>query len=134
MKTVEEFNKTRKIENAKNIAIDFDGVIHDCSKGYHDGTIYGDPLPGALESLKLLKQKGYNLIIFSCKSRSDRPAVNGKMGTEMVWDWLQKHNMKEYISDVVAEKPRAVVFIDDKAVRFQNWNHCLKGLEVLNIL
>ena len=134
MKTVEEFNKTQKIENRKNIAIDFDGVIHDCSKGYHDGTVYGDPLPGALKALKTLKQKGFNLIIFSCKSRSDRPSVKGKTGTEMVWDWLEKHNMKEFINDVVVEKPRAICFIDDKGVRFNNWDQCLKTLEILNIV
>ena len=134
MISVEEFNKIQKIENSKNIAIDFDGVIHDCSKGYYDGTVYGDPLPKTLESLKILKQKGYNLIIFSCKSRSDRPAVNGKMGTEMVWDWLKKHNMEKYISDVVAEKPRALIFIDDKGLRFSDWDQCLSNLKSLKII
>tara|TARA_A100001201_G_scaffold140327_1_gene133319 strand:- start:2895 stop:3302 length:408 start_codon:yes stop_codon:yes gene_type:complete len=134
MLSVEEFDKIQKVENAKNIAIDFDGVIHDCSKGYHDGTVYGDPLPGAFESIKLLKQKGFNIVIFSCKSRSDRPPVNGKMGTEMVWDWFEKYNMKEFISDVVAEKPRAICFIDDKGVRFQNWKQCLNDLKNLNIV
>ena len=134
MKTVEEFNKIQKVENTKNIAIDFDGVIHDCSKGYYDGTVYGDPLPDALMSLHHLKELGYNLIIFSCKSRSDRPSVNGKTGTEMVWDWLEKHNMKEFINDVVVEKPRAICFIDDKGVRFNNWDQCLETLEILNIV
>ena len=39
-------------QDAKNIAIDFDGVIHNFDKGFHDGTCYGDPLPGSLEALK----------------------------------------------------------------------------------
>ena len=27
----------------------------------------------------------------------------------------------KYIKDVVVEKPRAVLYIDDKAFRFENW-------------
>ena len=134
MKEVDNFIKKVVKNESDTLAIDFDGVIHDCSKGYYDGTVYGDPLPGALKALKTLKQKGFNLIIFSCKSRSDRPSVNGKTGTEMVWDWLEKHNMKEFINDVVVEKPRAICFIDDKGIRFNNWGQCLKTLEILNIV
>jgi hypothetical protein len=47
----------------KNIAVDFDGVIHDFSKGWHDGTCYGDPLPGSLDALRSLSKK-FNFIIF----------------------------------------------------------------------
>jgi hypothetical protein len=36
------------------IAVDFDGVIHAYSRGWHDGTIYDDPIPGAVEGLKSL--------------------------------------------------------------------------------
>ena len=36
----------------KNIAIDFDGVIHNFDKGWYDGTCYGEPLPGSLEAIK----------------------------------------------------------------------------------
>ena len=38
----------------KNIAIDFDGVIHTFDKGFYDGTCYGEPLPGSLEAIKTL--------------------------------------------------------------------------------
>ena len=36
-----------------NVAIDFDGVIHDFDKGWHDGTCYGEPLPGSIEAIKI---------------------------------------------------------------------------------
>lgn len=129
MLTVDEFNKIQEVENKKNIGIDFDGVIHKCSKGYYDGTIYDDPIDGSLESLKTIKEMGFNIIIYSCKSRSDRPSVNGKNGTEMIWEWLEKHDVKHLVSDVVSEKPRAICFIDDKGYRFENWIDTIKFVE-----
>ena len=48
----------------KNIAIDFDGVIHDFSRGWHDGTCYGDPLPGSIQAIRELS-KNFNVIIFT---------------------------------------------------------------------
>ena len=112
-----------------NIGIDFDGVIHKNSKGYYDGTIYDDPIPGSLEALKVISQK-YDIIIFTAKAKKDRGKINGKTGTEMVWNWLKKHNVDMYIKDVTAEKPRAVAYIDDKAIEFtNNWDEVLERLK-----
>ena len=61
----------------KNMAIDFDGVIHNFDKGWYDGTCYGDPLPGSIEAIKKLS-KQYNIIIFTAKVKPSRPLVNGK--------------------------------------------------------
>ena len=35
----------------KTIAVDFDGFIHKYSKGWHDGSIYDEPVEGAAEAL-----------------------------------------------------------------------------------
>lgn len=123
--TVDQFDKLQKIENSKNIAIDFDGVLHKCSKGYHDGTVYDEPILGSTKSLSDIKKMGFNIVIYSCKTRSDRPQVNGISGTQMIWDWLKKHGMSEFVSEVVTEKPRAFVYIDDKGYRFKNWDQTL---------
>jgi 5'(3')-deoxyribonucleotidase len=104
----------------KNLAIDFDGVIHNANKGWGDGTCYGDPLPGALEALKLLSQK-YKIIIFTAKAKPDRPLVNGKTGAVLVFEWLKEHNVHQYVSLVTSEKPRADLYIDDNGYRFANW-------------
>lgn len=111
-----------------NLGIDFDGVIHKCSKGYHDGTIYDSPVEGVETALKKLSEK-YTLIIHTCKARSDRGLVDGKTGTELVWNWLRKYNLSQYISKVTAEKPRAVAYIDDKARAFTNWSDMLKEFD-----
>ena len=116
-----------------NLGIDFDGVIHKNSKGFFDGTIYDDPIDGTEEALKTLADK-YILICYTAKAKPDRMLINGKTGTELVWEWLKKHKFDKYISKVTSEKPRAVAYIDDKAIRFSNWDHCLASLESAKII
>lgn len=111
-----------------NISIDFDGVIHKCSKGYYDGTIYDEPVDGAYEALETLS-KSYVVIINTCKSKPDRGLVSGKTGTQLVWEWLEKHGMSKFVSKVTSEKPRAVAYIDDKGLCFKDWKTTLEILK-----
>ena len=111
-----------------NIGIDFDKVIHKCSKGYHDGTIYDEPVEGSYEALEKISEK-YTVIVFTCKAKPDRGLINGKTGTELVWDWLEKHDMAKFVSKVTSEKPRAVAYIDDKGHRFKNWKDSISFIE-----
>ena len=118
-----EINDFKKMvgDNDKNtIAIDFDGVIHKNSKGFHDGTIYDEPVEDVRKGLECLS-KNYKLIIYSCKANPNRPKINGKTGVELMWEWLDKHNLKNYIDDISYEKPNAKYYIDDKAILFLNW-------------
>ena len=116
-----------------NIGIDFDGVLHACSQGYYDGTIYDPPLPGVEAALKRIASQ-YTIIIHTCKARADRGLVNGKTGIELIWKWLHAHNLAQYVSKVTAEKPRARCYIDDKGLRFTDWENMLKALEEYDIL
>ncbi len=112
----------------KNLAIDFDGVIHDFSKGWHDGTCYGDPLPGSLDAIRKLSSR-FNIIIFTAKAKPSRPLVNGKTGTELVSEWLKKHDVLHLVQEITAEKPRAQLYIDDKGYHFENWDDTLKYVD-----
>ena len=107
-------------DETRNIGVDFDGVIHKNSKGYYDGTIYDEPIEGSRESLKRLSEK-YDVVIFTAKAKPDRGLVNGKTGTQLVWEWLRKHDMDKFVTKVTAEKPRAVQYIDDKGYQFTTW-------------
>ena len=110
----------------KQIAVDFDGVLHNFDKGWHDGTCYGNPIKGSLEAIKKLYDK-WDIIIYTAKARPDRPLVNGKTGTQLVWEWLEKHNISSYINEVTHEKPRAEYYIDDKGIKFEgNWKEILE--------
>lgn len=107
-------------DELRNMAVDFDGVIHKNSKGFHDGTIYDEPLENARESLKRLSEN-YDVVLFTAKAKPDRGLVNGKTGTQLVWEWLEKHDMDKFVTKVTAEKPRAVQYIDDKGYHFTTW-------------
>ena len=111
-----------------NVAIDFDGVIHDFDKGWHDGTCYGEPLPGSIEAIKNLSKK-YNIIIFTAKAKKNRPLVNGKTGVELVKEWLEKYDLLDYVNEITSEKPRAKIYIDDNGYRFENWEKTLNDIE-----
>ena len=126
----EEFLKLITEQEKKILAIDFDGVIHRSSLGFHDGTVYDPPIEGSREALKKLSQD-YTLIIYSCKANPKRPLINGKTGKELIWEWLAENKMDYYIEDVSFEKPNAVCYIDDKAIRFRNWESIFKE-ELLN--
>ena len=112
----------------KNIAIDFDGVIHNSDKGFFDGTCYGDPIPGSIEAVAKIAQS-FEIIIFTAKAKPNRPLVNGKTGTELVVEWLEKYGIMKYVNEVTSEKPRALLYIDDNGYRFENWQSTLEFME-----
>jgi hypothetical protein len=114
------------------VAVDFDGVIHAYSKGWHDGTIYDQPMPGALAALvKLLGQ--YSVMIFTTR----RPAQVCRwfetvdLGVPVVAD--SDDELSEFWDDrsrilVTNRKLPAVAYIDDRAIRFENWDQALVDL------
>ena len=48
-------------DEKNQIGVDFDGVIHSNSLGFHDGTIYDEPIEGSREALERLS-KNYKII------------------------------------------------------------------------
>jgi hypothetical protein len=117
---MQEFLKKIEKEIESTIAVDFDGVLHKNSKGYHDGTIYDEPVEGSKEALEILS-RFYSVVIYTCKASEERPLVDGKDGKTLIYEWLDKWDLRKYVSDVTDRKPRALFYIDDKAIRFRNW-------------
>ena len=98
----------------KTICLDFDGVLHWYRKGWHDGTIYDDVTPGAQEAVDSLRAKGYEVVVHStrCKTPDGALAVN---------NWLSTHGIK--VDRVAETKPMAMVYVDDRALRFEgDWS------------
>ena len=76
----------------------------------------------------------YTIIIYTTKAKPDRGLVNGRQTIELIWEWLEKHDMAKFVSKVTSEKPRAVCYIDDKAVEFYNWQDCIERMEKKELL
>lgn len=91
----------------KTLLIDFDGVIHRYRKGWADGKAYDEPMEGAKDTLRILVDRGYHIVVFST-----RPA-------EQIESWLEKWGFPAY--QVTDRKIVAHAIIDDRAIRFTNW-------------
>jgi hypothetical protein len=113
------------------IALDFDGVIHRYSKGWHNGTCYDIPMPGTKRCLKYLSDR-FNVCIFSTRD----PIA--------IVDWFAKHLPEfptivaaktdkfwntQHLIGVFKHKPVATVYIDDRAVRFDGWDEAIGLIE-----
>lgn len=129
------------------IAVDFDGVIHQYSRGWQDGTIYDPPMPGALDGLRALLDQDA-VFIFTTRepeqvmpwlerwgfdvSIDDRCGVcpNGTpnictacKGSGLLTFWNERGQLL-----VTNRKLAATAYLDDRAVRFTNWAQALTDL------
>ncbi len=95
----------------RTIALDFDGVLHRYSQGWKDGSIYDDPVYGAVDACRELKRRGYELVVFTARRNEDIP------------DWLVRHGFPPM--PVTNTKPPALFYIDDRAIRFERWAQAL---------
>ncbi|OGC51092.1 hypothetical protein A2982_02380 [candidate division WWE3 bacterium RIFCSPLOWO2_01_FULL_39_13] len=104
--------------NSKTIAVDFDGVIHKYSEGWKDGSIYDDAVEGAFEKLDLLVKCGFHIIIHTTR-----------MDVDAIHEWIKKKQDETSTSwgyKVAGQKPEALAYIDDRGIRFTNWNDMVK--------
>ena len=116
----------------RTVAVDFDGVIHKYSSGWQNGEIYDIPVEGSEQALKKLL-KTYNVFIFTARDPRD------------IFDWLRNHftSIKfkavskkvifwtsNNIIGVTNRKLPALYYIDDRAVKFSNWEKALKEVNV----
>lgn len=102
------------------IAIDFDDTIHN-TKNRKQGFKMGQPMPGAIQALKELSIDNKIIIhtIWGGNPEMKR-AISG---------WLDYFDIPyDQITNV---KPKADVYIDDKAIHFTNWKETLDKLNDL---
>lgn len=117
------------MKNKKTLAIDFDGVIHKYSKKYYDGTIYDKPIKNAKKALKKLA-KLYKIVIFTTRLNPCFDEVNKEKGVNVrkdILEWLKKNEFKKNIHwhELTNNKPAAIAYIDDRGIRFTNWQDIL---------
>lgn len=103
------------------IAIDLDGTICPIKQPHET---YADlpSLPGAAEHIRALRAAGHYVIILTARNMA---TCDGNLGKVMknigkvTLDWLAQHNI-EY-DEIYFGKPNAEVYIDDRSMRFENW-------------
>lgn len=111
------------------VAVDFDGVIHTYGRGWQDGTIYDEPVPGAFDAIESLMGR-YAVAIFTTRD------------VHQVAEWLFAHGFDNVATGwtppfwnekgvilVTNLKPAAVAYIDDRGIRFADWGQALADLE-----
>lgn len=96
------------------IAVDFDGVLHSYTSAWIDFHVIPDPpVEGAIEWLNGIRHH-FQIVIFTTRAKT-------VLGELAVKKWLADHGFElhsdEY--DVTALKPPALVYIDDRAWRFE---------------
>jgi hypothetical protein len=119
------------------VCIDFDGVIHSYERGWEDGFIYGELVPGFLEWVEQA-QPHFRLVIYS--SRSGTPEGRSAMikwlrekataagfghafATYSAYEKpvvvLQRNKDAQPVSlEFAAAKPPAFLTIDDRSIQF----------------
>lgn len=117
--TTEQFKPT--------LCIDFDGVIHSYEKGWQNGVIYGEVVPGFFEWVERVRDR-FKLVIYSSRSKdSDGVLAMALWLHEKRNAWIkaggQRHPTEPLQIEFAHEKPAAWLTIDDRAVAFRgDWS------------
>ena len=120
------------LEEAKRIMIDFDGTVHRYSKGFGDGTIYDSPTDFAREALSFLKNEGFEIVIFTTRLSKEACPDTYITNEKFIKEWLVNYDIP--YDRITAEKLPAMIYIDDKSLRFADWKDTLNILEDLKII
>jgi len=97
------------------IVVDMDGTI--CSEEKTFSRSLAKVKVGAVKSINALKEKGNTIIIYSARSWQEY---------EMTKFWLDKHGIK--FDQLILGKPIGDVWIDDRAIEFQDWDSVIERI------
>lgn len=116
------------------LAVDFDRVVHDIDQPI-PGRRMGEPIPptnrqsddpfermDAVAAMRYLKSNGCILIVHTLWATT----TGGKMACIK---WLDYWHVP--YDEVTNIKPKADVYLDDRAMKFTNWPQAIKELEAL---
>jgi len=118
------------VEGPKRIMVDFDVPIHRYSKGYFNAQIYDLPTEDAKEALQFLKNEGFEIVIFSSRVSCSEHPETCKVNEQAIRDWLDKNSIP--FDMITSDKLHALVYIDDRAIRFSSWGDTIEFLKSLN--
>lgn len=103
-------------QKEKVIAFDFDGVIATYF-GFKGKEHEEKPIDETVKAIKLLKEKGFKILIHS--TRSDGFLKNYCEKYSIPFDYINKNPLEEGDN---TRKPPAYLYIDDRAICFEGQN------------
>ena len=98
------------------IIIDLDGTI--CTEEKTHSRCLAKPKKGAVAGINKLYDEGHTIIIYSARTWVEY---------EMTVSWLASHKIKYH--QLMLGKPIGDVWIDDRALCFEDWDKTLKELK-----
>ena len=105
----------------KTLAIDFDGVIHTYKTWEGIDVINGKPVDGCRDTMIMLRHK-YRLVVHTCRAVCPE-------GTRAVRKYMRRHGIP--FDDVTAKKPAALMYIDDRGLKFTTWGAVIEAVRGL---
>ena len=94
----------------QTVVFDFDGVIHSYTSGWKGPDVVSDPpVPGIREAIAEIRAAGYEVVVVSTRTATED-------GWLAVSGWLRDNGIE--VDRLCAEKPPAIVYIDDRAICF----------------
>jgi len=130
----EPFNEDGAIASLLNLnrdvtlALDFDGVIHKYSQGWHDGSIYDDSVPGAIEFIaEMMWKHQWSIFIMSTRDPQQikewfeqkifKPGQESLFSVTVIDESVQKWTNKCNLG-ITNRKLQATVYVDDRGLTF----------------
>jgi|GEM_PF-2229208 len=126
MTQMEQIEKAKKHLPYKRLAIDFDGTLFD-DEGSIDFTytnnIHLKPKEDASVYTKLLKSRGYEILIYTCRPDYHRKYLEEQLKLAKIsYDYILFYT-----------KPRVDKYIDDKAITFTTWEKVFEDLKFMEL-
>lgn len=104
-----------KLSGKKTLAIDLDGVLAEYH-GWKGEEIVGKPMPGIRHFLQRIQEEGWELVIHTTRSPHVVVAWLEAQGLEKFFLLDAPSKGRQY--RIVGRKPRATVYLDDRALEF----------------
>ncbi|MCK6259420.1 HAD hydrolase family protein [Fictibacillus sp. KIGAM418] len=115
------------------IVIDLDGTLCELRQSHMTYSEL-EPLPGAIEGVKQLKNQGHEIIIHTARNMKTQHGNVGKVIANVgkqTLDWLDRYEIP--YDEVVFGKPYGEVYIDDLALSFKNWPDALTWIKEIQV-
>ncbi|MFQ6056189.1 MAG: hypothetical protein ACE5J3_09450 [Methanosarcinales archaeon] len=90
----------------KVLAIDLDGVVAENTRPYRKAKL----IKGAKEAIDKFIKEGWKILLFTSRFQRDE---------QLTKEWLEEKGIK--YDKIIFGKPYYSIYIDDKAVKFENW-------------